>query len=132
MYGNSSGGLIMNKKIINDEIAIAYEAIIENKIVDGQGQVQKTFRGQITSFGASIIMGSLLPAIAFFYDSEKSTVDRKKVLDAVYYILQARQKIGQDEKNLFEYAKKHQEESKEEILNASIALKLAINLFKLI
>ena len=131
MYGNSSGGLIMNKKIINDEIAIAYEAIIENKIVDGQGQVQKTFRGQITSFGASI-MGSLLPAIAFFYDSEKSTVDRKKVLDAVYYILQARQKIGQDEKNLFEYAKKHQEESKEEILNASIALKLAINLFKLI
>jgi len=122
----------MNKKIINDEIAIAYEAIIENKIVDGQGQVQKTFRGQITSFGASIIMGSLLPAIAFFYDSEKSTVDRKKVLDAVYYILQARQKIVQDEKNLFEYAKKHQEESKEEILNASIALKLAINLFKLI
>ena len=73
----------MNKKIINDEIAIAYEAIIENKIVDGQGQVQKTFRGQITSFGASIIMGSLLPAIAFFYDSEKSTVDRKKVLDEI-------------------------------------------------
>ena len=122
----------MNKKIINDEIAIAYEAIIKNKIINEQGQVQKTFRGQITSFGASIIMGSLLPAIAFFYDSEKSTVDRKKVLDAIYYILQARQKIGQDEKNLFEYAKKHQEDSREEILNASIALKLAINLFELI
>lgn len=132
MYGNSSGGLIMNKKIINDEIAIAYEAIIKNKIINERGQVQKTFRGQITSFGASIIMGSLLPAIAFFYDSEKSTVDRKKVLDAIYYILQARQKIGQDEKNLFEYAKKHQEDSREEILNASIALKLAINLFELI
>lgn len=122
----------MNKKIINDEIAIAYEAIIKNNIINEQGQVQKTFRGQITSFGASIIMGSLLPAIAFFYDSEKSTVDRKKVLDAIYYILQARQKIGQDEKNLFEYAKKHQEDSREEILNASIALKLAINLFELI
>lgn len=122
----------MNKKIINDEIAIAYEAIIKNKIINEQGQVQKTFRGQITSFGASIIMGSLLPAIAFFYDSEKSIVDRKKVLDAIYYILQARQKIGQDEKNLFEYAKKHQEDSREEILNASIALKLAINLFELI
>lgn len=122
----------MNKKIINDEIAIAYEAIIKNKIINERGQVQKTFRGQITSFGASIIMGSLLPAIAFFYDSEKSTVDRKKVLDAIYYILQARQKIGQDEKNLFEYAKKHQEDSREEILNASIALKLAINLFELI
>lgn len=121
----------MNKKVIDTEIEIAYNAIL-NRIANEKGQVQKTFRGQITSFGASIIMGSLLSAIAFFSDSEKSSVNRKLLLQAIYDILKEQGKISPDEKDLFEYAKAHEKEGKEEIINAAIALKLAMNLFELI
>lgn len=121
----------MDKKLINDEIAIAYDAIKEKKIANEQGEVQKTFRGQVTSFGASVLMGSLLPSIAFFSDSQKSSVDRKLILEAIYYILQKQGKIGHDESDLFEYAKIGSDERKKEILNAATALKLAMNLYHL-
>lgn len=121
----------MNKKVIDNEIEIAYNAI-SNRIANEKGQVQKTFRGQITSFGASIIMGSPLSAIAFFSDNEKSSVNRSLLLLAIYDILKEQKKIIPDEKNLFEYAKAHGKEGKEEIINAAIALKLAMNLFELI
>lgn len=121
----------MDKNLINDEIAIAYDAIKEKKIANERGEVQKTFRGQVTSFGASVLMGSLLPSIAFFSDSQKSSVDRKLILEAIYYILQKQGKIGQDESDLFEYAKIGSDERKKEILNAATALKLAMNLYHL-
>lgn len=122
----------MDKNVINEELTIAYDAIREKKIANERGKVQKTFRGQVTSFGASVLMGSLLPSIAFFSDSEKASVDRSLILEAIYYILQKRGKIGQDEKDLFEYAKIGSDERKEEILNAAIALKLAMNFYHLI
>lgn len=121
----------MNKKVIDNEIEIAYDAIL-NRIANEKGQVQKTFRGQITSFGASIIMGTLLSAIAFFSDSEKSSVDRKLLLQAIHDILKEQGKTKPEEESLFEYAKAHGNEGKEEILNAAIALKLAMNLFELV
>lgn len=122
----------MNKKVIDNEIEIAYNAIKKVKIANEKGQVQKTFRGQITSFGASIMMCTLLSAIAFFFDSEKSSVDRKLLLQAIYDILKEQGKTEPDEEDLFEYAKAHGKEGKEEILNAAIALKLAMNLFELV
>lgn len=121
----------MNKNVINDEIAIAYDAIREQQIANEKGEVNKTYRGQVTSFGAAVLMGSLLPSIAFFSDSGKSSVDREKILKAIFYILQKRGKIEQNEKDLFEYARMETDEKREEILNAATALKLAMNLFHL-
>ncbi|MDE7313790.1 MAG: hypothetical protein K2N87_19565 [Eubacterium sp.] len=121
----------MNKSVINDELAVAYDAVKEAQIANEKGEVNKTYRGQVTSFGAAVLMGSLLPSIAFFSDSKKSSVDRTKILEAIFYILKQKGKIKQHEKDLFEYAKTESDEKKEEILNAATALKLAMNLYHL-
>lgn len=121
----------MNKNIINEEISLAYDAIREVGIANEKGEVQKTFRGQVTSFGASVLMGSLLSSIAFFSDDKKASVDRSLILKAIFYILEKQEKVGSEETNLFKYAQSNQREKKEEILNAATALKLAMNLYHL-
>lgn len=121
----------MNKNIINEEISLAYDAIREVGIANEKGEVQKTFRGQVTSFGASVLMGSLLSSIAFFSDDKKASVDRSLILKAIFYILEKQEKVGSEETNLFKYAQSNQKEKKEEILNAATALKLAMNLYHL-
>lgn len=121
----------MNKNIINEEISLAYDAIREVGIANEKGEVQKTFRGQVTSFGASVLMGSLLSSIAFFSDDKKASVDRSLILKAIFSILQKQGKVGAEETDLFKYAQSNQKEKKEEILNAATALKLAMNLYHL-
>ncbi len=121
----------MNKNIINEEISLAYDAIREVGIANEKGEVQKTFRGQVTSFGASVLMGSLLSSIAFFSDDKKASVDRSLILKAIFYILEKQEKVGAEETDLFKYAQSNQKEKKEEILNAATALKLAMNLYHL-
>ena len=121
----------MNKNIINEEISLAYDAIREVGIANEKGEVQKTFRGQVTSFGASVLMGSLLSSIAFFSDDKKASVDRSLILKAIFYILEKQEKVGAEETDLIKYAHSNQKEKKEEILNAATALKLAMNLYHL-
>ena len=50
----------MNKAIINDEIVIAYDVLKKSEIVEN-GKIKKTWRGQISTFGAAVTMGSLIP-----------------------------------------------------------------------
>ena len=122
----------MNKAIINEEITYAYEALTECKIA-AQGKIDKTYRGQISSFGAAITMGSLLPAIAFFADNGGSSVDREKLMKAILFILKKRTPEIK-ETSLYDYVanrKKDELQCKEDILNAAIALKLAMNLYHL-
>ena len=122
----------MNKNVINQEIRLAYVALAETKIADAEGTIVKTYRGQISSFGAAITMGSLLPAIAFFSKDGDSDVSRSKLMDAVLLVLKKSGKTEKNVKNLFEYAESGDEDvCKEEILNATIALKLAMNLYNL-
>ena len=121
----------MNKNVINQEIKVAYDALKESAIADSNNTIVKTFRGQISTFGAAVSMGSLLPAIAFFSEKGGSDVDRTKLLDAIIKILQNTNKTK--EKNLYDYVLNNPEdECKEEILNAAIALKLSMNLYKLV
>lgn len=122
----------MNKNAINQEIKVAYDVLRETGIADDRkGTIQKTYRGQISTFGAAISMGSLLPAIAFFSDKGGADVDRTKLMDAIIKILQYTNKTA--EKNIFDYVLKNSEDvCKEEILNAAIALKLSMNLYKLV
>ena len=54
----------MNKKQVNDWILPAQKAIIECGIAEN-GKVDSAFRGQISSFGAAVVMGSLKSAVAF-------------------------------------------------------------------
>ena len=124
----------MNKSAVNDQLETAYEAIIKTKIADGstgEYKVKKAYRGQIATFGAAIITGSLKSAIAFFSDEGKASVNRLLIIKAIEYILEKR-KIMKQGQSLFSYAKSESPEVKENIINAAIAIKLALNLFILV
>lgn len=123
----------MNKNVVNKETAVAYEALREVKIAQ-DNKIQKTFRGQISTFGAAVTMGSLLPAIAFFSDNGGASVERTRLLDAILYILKKEKLASEGCKTLFDYAvsEKNQNVCKDNILNAAIALKLAMNLYQLV
>lgn len=118
----------MNKSIVNREITLAYDALRRAGVVK-DGKITKTFRGQISSFGAAITMGSLLPAIAFFSDQGGASVERQRLMDAILDILKADKLAPEDCRTLFDYAKRQDADCQENIINAAIALKLAMNLY---
>ena len=145
----------MNKKDVNEKIDYAYRALTECKIAENN-KIVKTFRGQISSFGAAVEMGSLKPAILFFSDQGGSSVKRTNLMDAIHYILvqcdkeKARNshmkcdkekysnvKESNSENTLYGYIKQKEEQGvpeyrlKEDVLSAAIAIKLAMNLFEL-
>ncbi|SHE77576.1 type III-B CRISPR module-associated protein Cmr5 [Schwartzia succinivorans] len=127
----------MNKNIINDEIEQAYTLLAKHEVAKG-GIIKKTFRGQISSFGAAIVMGNLLAAIAYFSEKGGAAVERQRLMDIIYDIIRSRHTNEDMPPDLFSYANRKKkkgvsEESscKEEILNAAIAVKLAMNLYKL-
>ncbi len=116
----------MNKASVDRDIPAAYEALKDAEIVQ-DGKIDAGFRGQIATFGAAVSMGSLLSAIAFFSEKNKSDVPREKLLDALFRILQSHG-MDSEYKNLYQYAAANPG-CREEVLNAAIALKLAINLY---
>lgn len=127
----------MNKNKINQEMQLAYEALAETGIANKKGEIEKNFRGQISSFGAAITMGSLLAAIAFFSKDANAEVSRSKLLDAVLYVLKKQGTVKEETAGLFDYAQEYVEQGmeavcREEIINAAIAIKLAMNLYTLV
>lgn len=120
----------MNKNTINQEIELAYEALSDSGIAVN-GKIDKAFRGQISSFGAAVTMGSLLSAIAFFSDKGSASVDRTCLMDAILRILKKENKAPDNCRNLFSYARQGGDNCREDIINAAIALKLAMNLYQL-
>lgn len=125
----------MNKNVINQEIDAAYHAL-ENVGIANNKKIDKTFRGQIATFGAAISMGNLLAAIAFFSEKGGASVERQKLLDAIHEIISKYSFIEDKGKDLYDYVRKamdngKEETCKEDIINAAIALKLAMNLYHL-
>lgn len=128
----------MNKKKVNDEISTAYD-VLDTCGIARNGSISKTYRGYISTFGAAITMGSLIAAIAFFSDQGGADKDRSKLMDAIYKVLEdaeitSKYKGNKQAKDIFELVKdnKNREaELKEDIINAAIAIKLAMNLYKL-
>ncbi len=124
----------MNKNRVNRDLPIAYQALKAVEIAKGT-VIKKTYRGQISTFGTAVSMGSMPAAIAFF--SEKAAgadngVDRTLLLRAIEYVLRHRETPVLDENTcLFDYAVNGGISAKEEILTAAIALKLAMNLYEL-
>lgn len=127
----------MNKTAIDRNLSYAYQGIIDAKI-SKDGKVNKSYRGQISTLGAAITMGSVKSAICFFSEkaNNNSDVDRSKLLDAIYYVLRNGEDTKEkykDVKNLKSYvlnADSDKEVLKEDIVNAAIAIKLAMNLFE--
>ncbi len=120
----------MNKNRVNNWILLAKEAIVKCGISQDGKTVKKTFRGQISSFGAAVVMGSLQSAVAFFADKSRASVQRDKLIEALYFIINNGEKKSAVE--VFSWVCESKEDLKEQFEDASIALKLALNFFELI
>lgn len=126
----------MGKSRIDELLPCAYDAI--NSVVAENGIIKGNYKAQITSFGAAISMGSLLAAIAFFSENSKSDIPRDDLMKMIYYLVEKRNYIGVEQikskiksYDLFNYVKNNNNEStKQLVLDAAIAIKLALNLFK--
>ena len=114
----------MNKRKVDALIHKAYHVLQEVEI-SKSGKINKAWRGQISSFGASIAMGSLLAAVSFFSAQGGADVDRSKLMKAIEKLIGCRG-------SLYDYVDTTEErKAKEEIINAAVALKLAMNLYDL-
>ena len=130
----------MNKTRVNDGILYAKEAITKFGISNKKNEVQKTFRGQISTFGAAVTMGSLKSAVAFFAAQGNSDVDRPKLLKAMYYVIKNIEnqqyvfnETDFEPSKIFEYiCRNDNNKTKEKFTDASISIKLAMNFFRLV
>lgn len=118
----------MNKKKVDDLLPKAYEALTHTGIANQQGEIPRSYRGQIATFGAAVMSGSVLSAIAFFSGKGESDTDRPLLMKAILKLLD-----DQYRGSLFDYAKKRKDDPmlKDDVFDAAIALKLAMNLYKL-
>lgn len=136
----------MNKQRVNNYLPAAIKALGDCGIADKTtGVIIKTYRSNISGFGAAVAMGSFKAAVAFYSSDAKSNtgeagkINRSKLIQAMDLI------VNSDKEN---YEKKEAQEICKEILtnrtdksvldalcekylDASIALKLAMNSFDL-
>lgn len=120
----------MNKKRVNELLLKAKEALVECEICDKSGKIDHAFRGQISTFGASVVMGSLPAAVAFFCEQGGASVERNKLMQAIYFCLYG-EKITPRE--VLQFVCDHNSyDLKEKITDAAVAIKLAMNFFELV
>lgn len=121
----------MNKKKVNDWILPA-KRVIEECGIAQNGKVDNTYRGYISSFGAAVVMGSLKSAVAFFADDGNAKEKRSQLLIAMYSVIKNKTPVSSVKPfQVFEYVcKNDNRHTKEDFINASIAIKLALNFFE--
>ena len=122
----------MNKNLVEELLPHAVKAIKDTGICDEKQRIDKTFRGQISSFGAAVSTGSLLAAVAFFSAKGGASVDRQHLMEAINNMLRdsKRATVGA---TLFDTVKNaaDKQKIKEDVLCCAVAIKLAMNLFDL-
>jgi len=124
-------------------------------IDEGKLTVPKQFKGYISSFGASVIQSGLMPTLAFYSDAKKAKGDRSLLVPALIDILfqnesyssnnEVQKELDALEKDkekdlkprihvffnwLLESNKENPEKLRKELMDASIALKLALRTFR--
>lgn len=135
----------MNKRRVDGMIPAACEALTMHLAKDGK--INKAYRGAVSSFGAAVIMGSILSAAAYYNDPDPDgkkapgeIVDKNKVSLVLYDTLK-KSEYGTEitEKTLYDYVVNCCKEGnvqrvmcKELVCDAAVAVKLAMNLFKLV
>lgn len=132
--------MLTDKKKIDEMIPRAYELLGKENTkgstpIASEGKITKTYRSQISTFGAAIVNGTLLSAISFFSDKAGASVNRPELMGAVYNLVNKSNGAHEKDK-LFKYARDevrsgHKAKVTDDILNAAIALKLAMSLYEL-
>lgn len=131
----------MNKKRVDELIPNAYDVLKDTHICEKDEKdssvlvIDSTYRAYISSFGAAVTMGSLISATAFFAanseeNKKRTGADRGKIGKAVFEVLK-KYNNNIKEADLFQYIKSHGQtnKTKELVLDAGVALKLAMNLY---
>jgi len=96
--------------------------VLEQVGIAKDKQLGKWWKGQISAFGASVAQGSLLAAVAFF---SKNDDERAKLMEAI-------QKVLGIKESLRVYVQPPvSAEVREKVMDAAVALKLAMNLYDL-
>lgn len=130
----------MNKAKVNAYLPRAIEALTKFGIATENGVIVKTYRANISSFGAAITMGSFKAAVAFFAkdadsanQNRKEKVNRSLLICAMNYVVNGSVKSADTIcKDIILMNNADIPALCEEYINASIALKLAMNGFDLI
>lgn len=118
----------MNKKRVDNWIITARDALIHCGIATKDGKIDKNFRSQISAFGAAVTMGSFKAAAAFYAKQGNAATDRSALLKAIHYMRTGKD-ASPDEIFLSVCGTVDLDALQAEYLDASIALKLAMNLF---
>lgn len=126
-----------NKNRIDSYIPLAVEALEEFGFVEN-GKIDKSYRGQISSFGATVAIGSFKQAVAFFSHDAKTgakEISRSKLISAINYVVNGEKQpdalIIRD--SVFAIESKDALKTLEnKYLDAAVAIKNAMNLFDLV
>jgi CRISPR-associated protein Cmr5 len=127
-------------KKIDKLIPFADEAVKEELIENERNEslyIPKEYNGYISSFGASVIQSGLIAALYANHQSGDSTVDRKKLMAAIFYVVKKhRNDTTTRHTNLLEYVENMNNSGdtknlKKDILDAATAIKLVIRTYKL-
>lgn len=128
----------MNKRTVERYLPIALQGLCDVKnckiVSKGKCTIRKGFRGQISSFGAAVTMGSFKAAVAFYGRRGNADTLRPELLRLMYYIVndgkseawKSAEKIIQEILNM-----DNADVLREKYENAAIAIKLALNAFEL-
>lgn len=120
----------MSKKDIERLIPLAFKAI-ETCIIKKDGHIDKVYKGYIESFGPTVIQSGLLPAICLYEKKGTSSEgDKIRVIEAIQYILPTDFTNSPSKFSMLVGGRTDKVECKEKIMNAVIALKLAIRTFE--
>lgn len=119
-------------KISNEYIESAIKALttIENPIVVNE-EYKNVYKGYISSLGASIIQAGLLPSIILYENSPSATEDKRKLVNAIQYVLSDRCGYsfgGNFSRYIINYP--NQKQLLSDVERATIAIKLALRIFK--
>lgn len=141
--------MMENKRKIDEYIPKAIDSLSKNKKIVINGEIKSGFAGQIATFSVAVSTGSLLSAVAFFSEKKQSAVERQELMNVIYEIITGEGASVNDANNskavLLSYVKEKYKQThspegdagslldygqlQQDILNAAIAVKLAINFF---
>jgi len=123
-----------NKNRIDSYIPAAIDALKKCGIATKDNKIDSSFRGQISSFGASVAIGSFKQAVAFFAQDAKSPnskINRSMLIVAINYILTGNKETTAEEICNSILKLEDVESLENKYLDAAVALKLAMSIFDL-
>lgn len=138
----------MNKKMVDKYLPTAYEVLKSEGVVQN-GTIKNSYRAHISTLGVMISMGSILSAVTLYCGNKDKSNGNKKETDSNVAASLERVKLArciykiitdqecQANVDLFNFVRTEIQNGREQkvkdmIINAAIALKLAINLYQLV